>query len=397
MTKTVFSESITIEDLEEDPYAIYQRLRAESPVVDVPCTNIWFATTWDTVESVATNAKDFVAAFPGSPLERSFGSPFILTADGDVHKELRGMIDPFYRAKQVNVFFDPLCRPIVQYFLDALPEGEPVDIMAEYFENISAVCVARTLGFKDVDAAKLRNWFHGLAQGGINYEGDPVRQAICDETTAEIDAVMIPLLEKLALDRDESVLSNMLFGGMPEGQTRPIERILPTIKVTLLGGMQEPGHGAGNALVGLLQNPDQLAALRANRTALVRAAVTEGLRWVSPIGSQVRTAVRDIEVAGTLIPAGTSVGTILPSANRDETRFVNPDQFNIFRSEKFNAAFGFGTHICAGRTFAPQLMALMLELLFERFGQIEFTPGFVPSFRGWEFRTAPEISVILRR
>ena len=394
---TEFSRSITIEQLERDPYAIYKRLRTESPVANVPCANIWFATTWEAAEAVATNQEKFVAAFEGSPLERSFGAPFILTADGAVHRELRGTIDPYYRPNKLIQFFDELCRPIAEETLDALPQSAPVDIMSDYFEMVSAICVGRTLGFRDTDGPTLTRWFHDLAQGGINYENDPQRQRICDAACAEVDAVLVPTLERLRQDPDNSLLSNMLFAGMAHGDARPIELILPSIKVTMLGGMQEPGHGAGNTLVGLLQQPEQFQRVAAERGTLLRRALNEGLRWVGPIGTQVRTAVEDIEVAGTLVPRGTAIGAVLTSANRDEARFGDPDQFDIFRQERANAAFGFGPHICAGRSFAPMLMELMLDLLLERFPRIEYAAGFTPEFRGWEFRTAPSIVVTLHR
>ena len=396
MTSTEFSRSITIEQLEHDPYPIYERLRAESPVVEVPCTGVWMVTTWKDAELVSTSVPLFVSEFPNSPLERSFGAPFIMTSDGDVHRQLRGGIEPSYRPRKAKELIEDLAKPLIDSYLDGLPIGEPIDLMANYFEPVSALCIARSIGFDDVDADTLVRWFQGLAMGGTNYENDPVKQAECDITCAEIDSVVIPKLEKLSGAADGSVLSNLLHAGRDEGDPRPVHHALPSIKVTLLGGMQEPGHGSANTLVGLLLDPEQMAMVRGNPTEWLKAAIMEGLRWMSPVGTQIRTATQDTEISGVHVPKGTPLASVLSSANRDETRYANAGLFDIKRKFSLNAAFGFGPHLCAGRFFAPLLMHELLGRLLERFSRIDLVPGFVPEFRGWEFRTATELNVVLR-
>ncbi|TIT84437.1 MAG: cytochrome P450, partial [Mesorhizobium sp.] len=132
----------------------------------------------------------------------------------------------------------------------------------------------------------LRSWFYGLAQGAINFENDPKRQEIADAISAEVGAAVRPTLERLTREPDDSALSHMLHDGMPDGSIRSIDFLMPTIKVILLGGMQEPGHGAGSILVGLLTHPEQLRRVLSDLETFVPKAVDEGLRWVAPIGTQ---------------------------------------------------------------------------------------------------------------
>lgn len=396
MTSTEFSRSITIEQLEHDPYPIYERLRAESPVVEVPCTGVWMVTTWKDAELVSTSVPLFVSEFPDSPLERSFGAPFIMTSDGDVHRQLRGGIEPSYRPRKAKEIIEQIARPLIDSYLDALPIGEPVDLMAAYFEPTSAMCIARSIGFDDVDADTLVRWFQGLAMGGTNYENDPIKQAECDSTCAQIDAVMIPKLERLSRDADGSVLSNLLHAGRDEGDPRPVHHALPSIKVTMLGGMQEPGHGSANTLAGLLLNPDQMTLVRENSGEWLKAAIMEGLRWMSPVGTQIRTATQDTNIGDVAVPKGTPLASVLASANRDESRYSNAGVFDIKRKFSLNAAFGFGPHLCAGRFLAPLLMHELLGGLLARFSHIDLVTDFTPQFCGWEFRTASELMVTLR-
>ena len=79
---TSFAESITVDDLERDPYPVYARLRAESPVAWVPAVGLWLVTRAADVEFVTTRPDLFSAHVDGSPLDRSFGGPTILTVDG---------------------------------------------------------------------------------------------------------------------------------------------------------------------------------------------------------------------------------------------------------------------------------------------------------------------------
>lgn len=382
-----YGEDITITDLETDPYPHYARLRAEDPIGPVPAANCWFATRWTDIETIARH-PDFTAVSPDAPVNTAFGQPNVLTSEGETHRELRGGIEPHYRPKRVADYIETLVRPIAEEQLRTFRSSGSNDLLTEFFEPVSALALARSLGFADVDVPTLRRWFHGLSQGAINFERDPARDAICQSTVAEIEAVALPLLSRLAFTPDQSPLSHMLHAGMPEGQTRAAGAILPSIKVTLLGGMQEPGHGAANLLVGLLQNPDQLQALRADIDGLLPQAIDEALRWIAPIGTMMRTATRDTEVAGITVPEGTAVSCIFASANRDESRWNDPDRFDILRAQKPHMAFGQGTHFCAGKWFAKAQIDIAMRVLLEAFPRLAFADE-VPAFRGWEFR-APE-------
>ncbi len=388
-----YSETITIEDLEADPFPHYARLRAEDPIAPVPAANCWFATRWSDVEQIARH-PDFTALSDEAPVNTAFGRPNVLTSEGPTHAILRGGIEPHYKPRRVADYIDALVRPIAVAQLAAFRASGSNDLLTEYFEPISALALARSFGFMDVDMPTLRRWFHGLSQGAINFERDPARDAICQEVSAEIEAVALPLLARLAKTPDNSPLSHMLHSGMDGGAVRPVEMILPSVKVTLLGGMQEPGHGAANLLVGLMQNPDQFAALRADLDGLIGPAIDEALRWIAPIGTMMRTALRDTAVNGIAVPEGTPVSCIFASANRDETRWDAPDAFDIHRPQKAHMAFGQGTHFCAGKWFAKAQIEVAMRVLLEAFPRLTFADA-PPEFRGWEFRAPTHCRIAL--
>lgn len=390
-----YAQSIKIEDLEADPYAIYARLRREQPVAFVPAANVWFATRWNDVETVTKNPDIFSANAPTSPVEISFGKPTILTSDGPVHKELRSAVEPQYRPRPVMGYIDALVRPIAMECLGAFDGQSSVELMANYFEPISALSLVRSFGLNEVDLPVLRRWFHGLSQGAVNYERDPKRQAISDQTCAEIDAALMPILNRLVKEPSNTPLSHMLHSGMPNGEVRRPEFILPSVKVTLLGGMQEPGHGAGSILVGLLQNPDQFASLLADKDAWIPRAVDEGLRWVAPIGTQMRVTTRDVDIGGVTVPGGSPIAAVLASANHDEDEFTDGHTFDMTRPKASSASFGFGSHFCAGKWFAKSQIEIALRVLLDRYPGLQLDPDQLPDFRGWEFRAPTSLHVLL--
>ncbi len=387
---TPFAETITVEQLDEDPYPLYARLRRDEPVAWVPAVNLWLVTRADDVEYVTTHPELFRARVDGSPLDRSFGGPTILTVDGEQHLDLRRSLDAKYKPREVASYIDGLVRPIAQSALDALlarPERR-ADLMAAYFEPISVLSLGAVLGLGHLSADRLQEWFHGLAMGAINFENDPVKQQINDETATRIDEELRPLMERLQQEPDGSTIASMLT----VGRLRAIEEVLPSLKVIILGGMQEPGHGAGSCLFGLLTDADQLALVRAEPERW-DDAVHEGLRWVAPIGTQTRQATEDVVVSGTTIPAGGAVGAVVASACRDEREFDEPDRFDIRRPRKANAAFGYGPHFCAGHAFARDQERIALEMLVTAMPDLALDPEHEVTMRGWEFRAPAELRV----
>jgi cytochrome P450 len=390
-----FAESITVEALEADPYPIYARLRRDAPVCFIPAVRLWFVTRYDDVEFVGTHPERFTAQLDDSPVDRTFGSPTIITVDGERHRELRRSLDSKYRPRQVNGYIDGLVRPIAEATLDGLAGRDRAELMADYLEPVSVLSLGRVLGVAHLGAARLRDWFWRLHQGVINFEGDPGRENIGSACSKEIDEVLAPLFGRLEADGDDSTISHLLHSGLPTGGCRPRNAVMPTLKVILLGGMQEPGHGAGSTLAGLLASPDQLEAVRDDPDTLLPAAVEEGLRWVAPIGTQTRQAVTDTELAGIRLPAGSPVGPLVSSANRDETRFADPDRFDIFRDRRTHLAFGAGRHFCVGHAFSRAQIRIAIEVLLRRYPRLSMDPGRPPVFRGWEFRAPRRLDVLL--
>ncbi|HEX5417798.1 MAG TPA: cytochrome P450, partial [Chloroflexota bacterium] len=140
----------------------------------------------------------------------------------------------------------------------------------------------------------------------------------------------------------------------------------------------------GNAVLCLLDHPDQLARLRAN-PGLLPAAIEETLRYESPVQGITRVTTADVKIGGQTVPAGSPVIAFIGSANRDEAVFPDPDHFDVARAPNPHLAFGAGIHFCLGAPLARLESQVALQILFERIHDIQladaqgvqYTKGFL--------------------
>jgi aromatic O-demethylase, cytochrome P450 subunit len=399
MPQPSWIDEITFADLEGDPYRVYERLRREAPLAFVPALGAWVASSWRHCQLIATDSENFGGAAQPSLL-RTFGNPNVLSAEGEIHRDLRAMLDPGLRAREVRRYVDDLVRPVARRQVEALRGQTSAELMATYCEPVSVRALGDLLGLRDVDSDTLRQWFHALsssfANAAVDAEGNflyPEGFEAGDAARQEIHAVLDPLLEQWRTQPEESGISRWMRDGMPEGELRQPEHIYPTLYVILLGGMQEPGHALGSTLCGLFSRPEQYKEVRDDKQLLSRA-VNEGLRWTAPIwGAVSRTAKRPVVVDGIDIREGDVVMVTYGSANWDDTEFENPTVFDMHRSQHPHLSFGAGQHACAGAAFAPQLVRIALEELLEVLPTLEPDPEHQMEMWGWAFRGPKELHV----
>ncbi len=146
--------------------------------------------------------------------------------------------------------------------------------------------------------------------------------------------------------------------------------------------------------VGLLSNPAQFAAVKADRS-LIPQAIEEALRWEGPLTIAVRQTTCDVEINGVLIPKGAKVDLMQASANHDATQFENPERFDIFRPRKRNLAFAYGAHICIGQHLARIEMERAINMLLDRLPNLRLDPDYPPpSIIGVNSRAPKEVRVV---
>jgi cytochrome P450 len=380
------------ENLFRDPYPVYARLRQESPVAYFDGTQEYLVTRFDDCRTVGSTDRVFRPSdSPNRPEARVMGMPNVLSMSGEEHRLLREGIDENLTVEAVRGFVDPLTRPVVHEFLAQVKPRGAANLTAELFEPISVRCIGNVIGLTETPNETLVEWFHAMSAGLQNVAGDPAVWNRLDRALAEIDEQLGALYERALSKPDHSLLSHVMRGGMPNGEVRGYQEIAPTMKVIILGGLQEPGHAAANACAGLLLNPDQAKVVADDPKGHALRAFDEGLRWIAPIGVTPRVTAEDVEVAGTRIPAGSSVAIVMASANRDESRFEEPDRFDMFRKKRPHLTFGFRPHFCSGHALSRAMGEIALEEAFAQLPGLRLDESRELQTKGWRFRGVSDL------
>ncbi|HYA69259.1 MAG TPA: cytochrome P450, partial [Acidimicrobiales bacterium] len=127
----------------------------------------------------------------------------------------------------------------------------------------------------------------------------------------------------------------------------------------------------------------------------IAQAIEESLRYETPLLNITRLAAKDTDIGGVTIPAGSTVMLMLAAANREETRYPEPDRFDIDRAGPPHISFGHGPHICLGMHLARMEMRVALNLLLDRLPGLRLDPDAVdPHIRGQVFRSPTAIPVL---
>jgi cytochrome P450 len=375
--------SVTVEELEADPYPIYKRLRDEEPVSWVESVGLWLVTRWDDVEQVDLNPDVFTGETEPSTLNRTFGKN-LLGSEGPYHDRIRSIIEPAFRPGSVRPYASEVIEPIAAELIEGLADRGASDLVHEFCEPLSVRTLQQVLGLGELEEGTLRRWFEDLATGAANFEQDPQKQAVADAASADVDRTIGPILDRLQDEPDDSILSRMLHSQV-EGQRLSRQEIQANLKVMIVGGMQEPGDAVGIGMAALLSHDQQAKEVR-DDPGLIKPAAEECLRWHSPVGTSTRQTTRPATLGGVELEEGALIAAVVSSANRDDRHWSDPDRFDIHRKEGAHLAFAIGSHHCVGAWLARYEMRTAFRVLLERLPNLRLVKDRPPEFSGWEFR-----------
>ncbi len=356
--------------------------------------NQWIVTRFADCKRALRNAGSFTTRHSIAPVFFTLGDQCVNDSEPRTHRRHRAGLAETLSARAVEERAEPYVRDLIEAALEAL-DGQ-ADLVPAYFEWISVRALTRLLGVPGVDTDTISSWFRGLSAGIENEAvGDPDvdRQAVA--ISREIDERLRPYLERVDGRPDGGAVAMLLAHAEGRSFDERVADVMPTIKVLIGAGQQEPGHGGATVAAGILSDPATRDRFAANPGEHVAAAVEEGVRWIAPIQLVPRRTLHDVDMDGATIPAGSLVSVAVGSANRDPRAF-GPDAsaFRPDRPRSSHLAFSFGDHFCAGNHFGRAVMRMSVRALFERFPGIRLADGPVP-FKGVAFRSPASLTVEL--
>ncbi|MER7011675.1 cytochrome P450 [Saccharopolyspora sp. NPDC000359] len=366
MTGPTQEDSFT-EHYWQDPHAALASTRETCPVreVDFEGGRTWLVTRYADVRAGLADArlaKDWRSTLPAE--ERASAPPglpapmshMLTSLDPPEHTRLRSLVTQAFTARRIAEL-RPRVKAVAEELLADLPEDEPVDLVARYAITLPMVVISELLGVPEID----RDEFARLST--ILIDECP------EEELQRASAQMATYLEGLVAAKREApdaALLSALITASDEGDRLSDLEIVAMAMLLLMAGHETTAVFITNSVRTLVK--DDAARERLTRPAEVPSLIEELLRWLSPaLNASLRFATEDLEIGGVAIPRGASVMLSTGAANRDPSRFEDPDVLNPDRNTTGHLAFGYGIHRCLGAALVRLEGEVGLSVLFHRF------------------------------
>jgi cytochrome P450 len=377
-----------------DPYAELALRRREGAVQRLDLSGmphdaakpVFMLYRYDEIAQVLRDNQTFsssiIIAFFGDAL----GKHVMLGMDEPAHRRYRSLVSAAFTQRALAQRENELVQQVADDLIDGFAGRGRADLVREFNFPYPTQVIAGLLGLPREDFPQFQRWSISLLSIIVN------RERAIAASTALRDYFAPILAARRAEPRDD--LISRLAQAELEGEHLSDEEIYSFLRLLLPAGVETTYRSLGNLLFGLFTHPDQLEAIRRDRS-LIPQAIEEAVRWEAPLLTITRVATRDSVLAGVPIPAGSTVMPLLGAANRDENRYPDPDRFDIFREQKPNISWGNGVHMCLGMHLARLEMRVALERLIDRLPNLRLdSDAKDPHIRGQVFRSPTSLPVL---
>ena len=365
-----------------DPYPTFAKLRAQAPfyrgrleeafglppmpqIMTARNDQYYVALSFEAVSQVLLDGETFSSAGYGETMGLVMGHS-ILEMDEPEHHRYRLLVQQAFTLKAMEKWERELVAPIVHRLIDGFAGRGRAELVRELTFPFPIMVIAGMLGLPERDLPE----FHRRAVELISIAIDIERGFHASVALRDYFATI--LADRRTSPKDDVI--SVLAHAELDGQRLTDEEVYAFLRLLLPAGAETTYRSSSNLLYGLLTHPEQLQALRADRS-LMRAAIEEGLRWEPPLTGIARSCTRDRVVDGMTIPAGSVVGVCMGAANRDPKRWSDPDRFDIRRDARQHMAFAFGPHTCLGMHLARMETAVALNALLDRLPELRLDPS----------------------
>lgn len=379
-----------------DPYPDFAVKRRESPVwqgnfmaevLDIEGIEFgenWIVFRYDDCSRVLRDARTFTSTGYDDTIGVVMGH-MILGMDDPEHRQHRNLVAGAFRERSLARWEPEMIAPICHELIDRFAADGRAELVRQLTFEFPVRVIARILGLPEEDFSQFQRWSVEL----IGLVNDIDRGLRASASLRDYFAGVVA--DRRSRPRDD-VISDLVTAEV-DGERLSDEAIYSFLRLLLPAGAETTYRSSGNLLYLLLTHPDQLAAVVADRSLLPQA-IEEALRFEPPLLTINRTATTDVEVAGVTIPAGASVTPCLGSANHDESRWDDPERFDIFRPPVPHLAFAHGPHMCLGMHLARLETKVIMEAVLDRLGDLALDPGGDdPHIHGLIFRSPTSLPV----
>lgn len=300
----------------------------------------------------------------------------ILHKIGADHRRIRDPIQPLFSPEAAQTWWsEKIIDETVEALISGIERKGAADIFVEFCARMPVHVVSAGFGIAPEDILPFRI---ALQQASDHHATQSERDAAQAKTGEMLEAV----IDARRKTPENDIISKLVQAEvtLDDDTTRPLtnDEIVGNCRLILLAGGGTTWRQLGITLFALLNNPDQFEALKADRS-LIPNVVLESARWHATDLIFPRQVAKDVTLDGVDIPAGALLHMCLGSANRDPSRWDDPDKFNIFRPVKRGVAFGGGAHSCLGQHVSRQEMVVALNAMMDRLPNLRWDTSKPPA------------------
>ncbi|HEY3596632.1 MAG TPA: cytochrome P450 [Paraburkholderia sp.] len=363
----------------ENPYPLYDTLRAEGKLVPVG-PNALMSGHYDIVDKLLHDrrmGKNFVEGIrvrygdegPQEPVFQGM-SRMMLVLNPPMHTRLHALTMKAFNARQLEMMRD-VAYGTANRLIDAFRSRETADLVSAYALQIPVEIICRLLNVPVEHAGKLAEAAAGVVAALDAAPMNASALAKANAAIATLQQYFTGVIEKRRERLGDDLISRLL-SVEENGETLTDEEIVQNVILLFIAGHETTSNMLGNALIALHRHPEQLQMLKSDPSKIPNA-VLECLRYDGSVQMTIRSALDDIEIDGSVVPRGTTVFCALGAANRDPSKFRQPDRLDIDRGDGRLLTFGAGIHHCVGYRLALLELEAALGTLLERLPNLKLT------------------------
>lgn len=368
-----------------DPYAAYERLRAEASVAWHAPFSFWTVVNHADVQAALTHPAfssdrlrerlELLSRDPANAPLTELLSSWILFLDPPRHTRLRS---PLMEA--ISKDWLERCAGRGEELAKRLLKRGGTELISEFAVPFPVIAIGEMLGAEESHLAKLAEYARQISLFVNNsrlVEGEALGSAVA--AARELREYFTAVIEARKLSPRDDLASRILAAAQ-KSEAGVDEAGISTVALLFYSGLETVTNLIGNGIHVLLRHPDQLKRLRAE-PGRIAAAADEILRFESPVQAVSRVCLESISFGGKELKKGDTVLLLLGAANRDPKVFERPAEFDIARPSQRHLAFGFGAHFCPAAILGKQLGEAALRVFFELYPVAGLAPDFQPVWR----------------
>jgi cytochrome P450 len=350
-----------------DPYPIWEELRDKCPVAHTErYMGVYFPTRYDDVRAVAYDTEHFSSR---RIVVREQQPPRIpappITSDPPGHRADKHLLLPAFTPDQIKLH-EPRARKICGKLIDRFAGKDGCDAAVDYAQELPVRMIAHMMGLPEEEGELFRKWIYEILVAGITQPA--VMMRAIEESSAYFNAE----IEKRKAAPGDDIIS-YLAGARIEGQPIEPERLLGTLRLILVAGIDTTWSAIGSCFWHLARHPEDRRRLVAE-PELIPTAVEEFLRAYAPV-TMAREVVKETTIGGCPFKEKQMVLLSFPAANRDPAVFPDADRVVIDRAQNRHVAFGLGIHRCIGSNLARMEITVALQEWLKRIPEFSLAPG----------------------